>query len=114
MIFLLSKYTGHTLQIDGKGIEREAGFLGLPVFQSCCSAGGRASFFSGSTAHLSSAHGQAWVPWAAVHWHMGCEAPGDHTCSVVPDKWFQVLKCEEIRGLMSQPMLQRPGTSSGS
>lgn len=42
---LLFKRTGHTVRIDGKEIEREAGFLLPPLFQSCCSAGGCAGSF---------------------------------------------------------------------
>lgn len=76
---LLFKRTGHTVRIDGKEIEREAGFLLPPLFQSCCSAGGCAGSFPGSAARLSGAHGRAWVPRAAVHWHTGYEALGDFT-----------------------------------
>lgn len=54
---LLSKRTGHTVRIDGKEIEREARFLLPPLFQSCCSAGGCAGSFPGSTARLSPSMG---------------------------------------------------------
>lgn len=46
---LLSKRTRHTVQINGKGIEREAGLHLPPLFQRCCSAA-LAALFPGSTA----------------------------------------------------------------